>query len=138
VRPFLLALPLALAPSCVTVDWSRESRSSPPPQDATDVLVEGRSTLHDALALLGAPLHVYEYKQLGAALVYGWYEGNLGLRREAWRALSALDNSRFRVNERIAVFRLTTPLSGSREELVEAEARLQRFGEVMRKAIDAS
>ena len=71
-----LLLSLALAPGCVAVRWTRDARQSPPPDQAEVVLVEGTTTLHEALATLGAPLGVYEYRQTGMALAWGWYRGD--------------------------------------------------------------
>lgn len=76
-----LLLALAQGPGCVAVRWTRDARQSPPPPQAEVVLVEGRTTLHEALAMLGAPLGVYEYRQTGMALAWGWYRGDTkGLR----------------------------------------------------------
>lgn len=72
--PLLLAL--ALAPGCVAVSWARDARQSPPPPQTEVVLIEGSTRLHDALAMLGAPLGVYEYRQTGMALAWGWYRGD--------------------------------------------------------------
>jgi hypothetical protein len=58
---------------CIGLEWSRESRNSPPPAGALETLEIGRTTLKDALDLLGAPLDAYEYRQTGVALAYGWY-----------------------------------------------------------------
>jgi len=83
VRPSLLtlALALALAPACLSAEWTRESRQSPPSALARQTLSPGSTALSDALELLGAPLDVYEYRQTGLALAYGWYRSDAkGLR----------------------------------------------------------
>jgi hypothetical protein len=71
-----LLLSLALVPGCVAVSWTRDARQSPPPARSEVVLVEGSTRLHEALAMLGAPLAVYEYRQTGMALAWGWYRGD--------------------------------------------------------------
>jgi hypothetical protein len=67
---------LALGPGCVAVSWTRDARQSPPPPTAEVQLVEGKTTLDDSLAMLGAPLGVYEYRQTGMALAWGWFRGD--------------------------------------------------------------
>ena len=73
VRTLLVTQLIVLACGCVSVEWSRDSRQSPPPPQATSVLIEGRSSLAETLDLMGAPLDVYEYRQTSVALAYGLY-----------------------------------------------------------------
>jgi hypothetical protein len=80
-RIALAALVAAWACSCISVNWVRGSRQSPPPKGALDALQVGQSTFQDALDLLGAPLDAYEYRETGMALAYGWHRSDTrGLR----------------------------------------------------------
>ena len=67
--PLLVALALA-ASGCISLNWSRsrEPQSLDPRWTEFEV---GSARLEDALALLGAPLHVYENERSGAVLVWG-------------------------------------------------------------------
>jgi hypothetical protein len=66
-----LVVVLALAASgCISLSWSRSR--APQPLDPRWVELEvGSARLEDALALLGAPLYVYEHERSGAVLVWG-------------------------------------------------------------------
>ena len=81
LRIALAACAVAWSCSCISVDWTRGSRQSPPPKGAIAALQVGTSTLQDALDLLGAPLDTYEYRETGMALAYGWHRSDAkGLR----------------------------------------------------------
>lgn len=66
---FVLALALA-ASGCISLNWSR-SRDAQALDPRWAELEVGYARLEDALALLGAPLHVYENERNGAVLVWG-------------------------------------------------------------------
>ena len=70
MRPAVVAVALALA-GCVSVEWRRETRFAPPRAAAIAALVPGETTVAEVLAALGAPFHVWEYKEDGVALAYG-------------------------------------------------------------------
>ena len=60
--------------SCISLNWSRDTRFEPPPRGALASLRPGESDLARCLAVLGAPLYVAEHRVDGLALAYGWYE----------------------------------------------------------------
>jgi hypothetical protein len=74
VRAFVLLLPLLLA-GCVSGSWMRDRGHQPIPDAAIESLAPG-STLAECLGALGAPLYVWEYKGDGAALAWGWIDGD--------------------------------------------------------------
>jgi hypothetical protein len=66
----LLALALAVsASSCLSLNWTRDTRSESIDPEWS-ALEPGAAQLDDALALLGAPLYVYEHEHSGAVLVW--------------------------------------------------------------------
>ena len=67
----LIVVTLALCASgCLSLNWSRSRE--PQALDPRWVELEvGSARLEDALALLGAPLFVYEHERDGAVLVWG-------------------------------------------------------------------
>jgi len=69
---FLAAACLAvlLGGGCLSVTWRREHRFQRPPRGSLAKLEPGTSDLADCLALLGAPLFVYETPD-GFAIAYG-------------------------------------------------------------------
>lgn len=71
---FLLIIFGALTAGCVSVNWERESRFTPPDEQSLDGLQAGESGLGHCLDALGAPLWVWEYDGDGVALAYGWLE----------------------------------------------------------------
>jgi len=73
LRLALAGFVVALSSACISVEWRRDSRQSPPPEGAVESFQIGATTLQDALDLLGAPLDAYEYRETGMALAYGWY-----------------------------------------------------------------
>jgi hypothetical protein len=75
-RLALAALALTVAGGCLSFEWSRHSRQSPPPAGALESLQVGSTTLKDALDLLGAPLDAYEHRETGIALAYGWHQSD--------------------------------------------------------------
>lgn len=91
-------LALTWASGCLSVEWSRSSRQSPPPEGALESLQVGATTLKDALDLLGAPLDAYEHRETGIALAYGWHQADSkGLRVSVpvyERASASFDYSR--------------------------------------------
>lgn len=70
MRAALLAAALASS-GCLSVEWRRETRFAPPRAAVVEALVPGETTVADVLAGLGAPFHVWEYKEQGVALAYG-------------------------------------------------------------------
>lgn len=64
----------ALCSGCFRFAWERETRQVPPSKEALADIVAGETTLAHCLDRLGAPLYVWEYKQNGLALAYGWLE----------------------------------------------------------------
>jgi hypothetical protein len=72
-RHFVAAIAAApLLSGCLSFSWVRDRRHEPPPTGAVQLLEPGRSTLAQALAALGDPLFVWEYKGDGAAHAWGW------------------------------------------------------------------
>ncbi|MBI5365013.1 MAG: hypothetical protein HZA53_17680 [Planctomycetes bacterium] len=70
-----LAAFLALgAASCVSFRFDRATVNLPPRAGVVAALVPGKSALDDALAALGAPVFVWEWKGDGMALAWGWSE----------------------------------------------------------------
>ncbi len=77
--PAALALAAFVSSGCLSATWRRDVRYGPPPPGALESLRPGESELDPCLALLGAPLDVWESAQGGIALAYGWErERNLG------------------------------------------------------------
>lgn len=71
MRPALPVLALALlATGCLSLNWTRDTRSEPVDPRWSE-LSPGAARLDDALAVLGAPLYVYEHEHGGAVLVWG-------------------------------------------------------------------
>jgi hypothetical protein len=68
-QALLSGLLCLLAGGCLSIEWSRTSRSREVAEFSQ--LEVGGSDLRQALELLGAPLWVYEHRVHGAALVYG-------------------------------------------------------------------
>jgi hypothetical protein len=77
-RRGLIALLLALpgTSGCLTFTWEREMRDAAHPPSATDDLRPGEASLTQCLECLGAPLYVWEYKQGGMALAWGWLDSD--------------------------------------------------------------
>lgn len=67
-------------------------------------------------------------------LIHQWYEGWSGLGRETLRQVLALDNSVVRGSEDARVYRVSTPLESGGAGRARAEARLERFGALLREA----
>src|SRR5258708_32166352 len=71
-RP-IAPLPAALAcGGCIPGGYYRTQAFEPVAHARCAALEPGKSTLADALASLGAPLFVWEWKGEGAALAWGW------------------------------------------------------------------
>ena len=68
----LAPLALLLCCGCITGGYSRQRLFEPVMRSHLELLVPGKSTLADALQLLGAPLLVWEWQGDGAALAWGW------------------------------------------------------------------
>lgn len=65
---------------CVQLDWSRSHVDFAVPHAHLHALVAGEATLEQALAVLGAPLYVWELPADGLAIAYGaWSEEELGI-----------------------------------------------------------
>ncbi len=67
-----LAPLLALGCGCITGGYNRQQLFSPVAHERVHSLEPGKTTLAEALAELGAPLFVWEWKGDGAALAWGW------------------------------------------------------------------
>jgi len=77
----LLLLSCASSVGCVSGNWSRESRYTPPDLAALAELEAGSHSLTDCLEQLGAPLWVWEAADGRSALAWGWLsEEGLGFR----------------------------------------------------------
>jgi hypothetical protein len=79
IHAFVVLLCVSLGSSCLNVDWTRNSRYHPVPEELEPELVVGESQLDDCLAQLGAPLWVLEHPikgRDGALLAWGWYLSN--------------------------------------------------------------
>ena len=72
-RAFLAAAALSCA-SCVTFSFDRDLRYVPLSDAAIDGLQPQKASLARCLETLGAPLYVWEYKEDGVALAYGWHK----------------------------------------------------------------
>ena len=70
----LLTLTLLLPTGCLSAFYTRQTRFEPPPEGTLTQLAPGQSDLGQCLALLGAPLWVWEHGGSGAALAYGWLQ----------------------------------------------------------------
>jgi hypothetical protein len=68
----LAALLVLVCGGCITGGYYRQQLLSPLTQAQIGALEPGKTTLAEALALLGAPLYVWEWKGEGAALAWGW------------------------------------------------------------------
>jgi len=69
------ALIAALASSaCITGGYYRTQANEPVAQERIRALEPGKTTLSEALARLGAPLYLWEWKGDGAALAWGWFD----------------------------------------------------------------
>lgn len=69
---FLLALCVLGLCSCVSARWSRELRDGELAAERIARLEVGRTELGESLALLGAPLYVWELPEGAFALAYAW------------------------------------------------------------------
>jgi len=72
-------LPLLLLSGCVGFHWERDTRFERVPQELCDRLHPGSSQLDECLAILGAPLWVWETAESGApgaVLAYGWFRAD--------------------------------------------------------------
>lgn len=77
MRAALVVAALVLVSSgCVSGGWRREIRFSPISEGRIASLKAEHSTLEHCLETLGAPLYVWEYKQDGLAIAYGFYRSN--------------------------------------------------------------
>lgn len=65
------ALAFACA-SCISLRWDRTTVNVPPKHGVVAELAPGKTSLDDALRVLGAPIYVWEYKGDGMALAWGW------------------------------------------------------------------
>ena len=72
MRRAAIACCALLAASCVSARWSRTLREERIAEEATQRLEIGRSDLAECLALLGAPLEVWELPAGAFALAYAW------------------------------------------------------------------
>ena len=69
------AVILALASSaCITGGYYRTQTNAPVRHEQVRALEPGKTTLDEALAALGAPLYLWEWKGDGAALAWGWFD----------------------------------------------------------------
>jgi len=68
----LAPLLVFLCGGCISGGWYRQRLLTPLTHAQIAALEPGKSRLADALALLGAPLYVWEWKGDGAALAWGW------------------------------------------------------------------
>jgi hypothetical protein len=59
-----------LLTGCLNINWSRDGRLEPLPDDALAALAPG-DALDACLAALGAPLYLWEYEGDGMALAFG-------------------------------------------------------------------
>ena len=75
------ALLAALASNaCITGGYYRTQTNEPVAHELIRALEPGRTTLGEALAQLGAPLYLWEWKGDGAALAWGWSDsGHWGI-----------------------------------------------------------
>lgn len=71
-RALAAALLAIVTAGCVSFRYDRSTVNVPPRKGAIEALLPGRTTLDEALAALGAPLHAWEYKGDGMALAWGW------------------------------------------------------------------
>jgi hypothetical protein len=60
--------------SCVTFSFDRDLRYVPLSDAAIDAVRPSETTLAQCLEEFGAPLYVWEYKEDGVALAYGWHK----------------------------------------------------------------
>lgn len=72
----LLLLGAFACASCVSFRFDRATVNLPPRAGAVAAIVPGKSALDDALSTLGAPVFVWEWKESGMALAWGWSEGS--------------------------------------------------------------
>jgi len=70
---FALALLLPLL-SCVSGSYIRFRADEPLSAEAIERLQPGVTTLEDGLRSLGAPTHVFEYRDSGMALLWSWLD----------------------------------------------------------------
>ncbi len=61
-----------LLPSCLQFNWERHDDQSAVSLADEEALVPGQASLADCLALLGAPLLVWEQTGTSYAIAYGW------------------------------------------------------------------
>lgn len=81
VRLGLFLLSAALCSSCISGNWNRESRYTPPNVAAFEALEPGVHTLAACLDELGAPLWAWEAADGQSALAWGWLAtGDIGFR----------------------------------------------------------
>ena len=73
-RARTLALLLAAfgSSACITGGYYRTQTNLPVAHEQVRALEPGKTTLSEALALLGAPSYLWEWKGDGAALAWGW------------------------------------------------------------------
>ena len=60
------------ASACITGGYYRTQTNEPIARARVHALEPGKTTLDEALAHLGAPLYLWEWKGDGAALAWGW------------------------------------------------------------------
>lgn len=79
-RSGLIVAVVCLSTGCLRLNWTRETRYEPVEPAALQQLEQGGLDLERCLALLGAPLWVWEDRGgRGALLAYGWFkEKNVG------------------------------------------------------------
>jgi len=69
-------------------------------------------------------------------LILSWYEGSPGFRTEAIRAVLGLENSSWRLNEELRMFRVSTNLPDGEIQRTRARERVEKFARKIRVSLD--